>query len=98
MSAIRWATAQNGNWGVAANWSPMTVPGISDDVTIDAFGTYTISIAPYAFVHTLDLNDTGATLALAGGADLVVAGDATFRRRSNHWLSGYLAFGRKYHR
>ena len=78
MSAIRWATAQNGNWGVAANWSPMTVPGISDDVTIDAYGTYTISIAPYTFVHTLDLDDTGATLALAGGADLIVAGDATF--------------------
>jgi len=56
----------------------MTVPGISDDVTIDAYGTYTISIAPYAFVRTLDLNDTGATLALAGGADLIVAGDATF--------------------
>jgi len=64
----------------------MTVPGISDDVTIDAFGTYVISIAPYAFVHTLDLKDTGATLALGGGADLIVAGDATF---SGGQITGY---------
>src|SRR5690242_18300752 len=79
MAAIKWANAQNGNWSVATNWSPMVVPTSTDDVTIDASGTYTVEIPSYGiFVHTFNLNDISATLAFDAGASFIVQNDATF--------------------
>jgi hypothetical protein len=51
VSAIRWATAQTGDWSVTTNWSPMRVPSITDDVTIDAYAP-TLSGCRHPFSST----------------------------------------------
>ncbi len=43
MAAIFWNPG-SGNWSVASNWSSNTVPNGNDDVTINAAGTYTVTV------------------------------------------------------
>src|SRR5277367_867004 len=44
MAAIFWNTGVSGNWSVATNWSGGVVPNGGDSVTIDAAGTYTVTV------------------------------------------------------
>src|SRR3954453_9053968 len=57
---IFWTNTAGGNWSVAANWTPNTVPGSSDNAFIISNGTYTV---------LLDSNATVRTLALGGSSD-----------------------------
>jgi hypothetical protein len=44
MAAISWITGISGNWSQASDWSGGRVPGGGGDVTINAAGTYTITV------------------------------------------------------
>jgi len=73
MANAKWATANSGSWYVAADWSPGAVPGSvagSDDIaTIDAPGSYTVSVGNTGAttIGSVNLNTPGATLSISGG-------------------------------
>ena len=56
---ISWTNTTDGNWSVAANWSPNSVPGSGDNAFITNSGTYTV---------TLDVIDTVSNLVLGGAS------------------------------
>lgn len=53
ISQISWTNTAGGNWYVAANWNPNTVPGSNDAANITANGTYTVSLNTNAEVNML---------------------------------------------
>ncbi len=59
---VHWV-AGSGNFNTATGWNPQHVPGATDNVVIDAAGTYTV---------TATTNETMNTLAVAADAKLVV--------------------------
>jgi hypothetical protein len=63
MAAIFWNTG-SGNWSVATNWNPNTVPGNSDSATIDASGAYTVTVDSSRFVNSLTFNAPNATISI----------------------------------
>jgi len=73
MANAKWATANSGSWYVAADWSPGAVPGSvagSDDIaTIDAPGSYTVSVGNTGAttIGSVNLNTPGAMLSISGG-------------------------------
>jgi len=73
MANAKWATANSGSWYVAADWLPGAVPGSvagSDDIaTIDAPGSYTVSVGNTGAttIGSVNLNAPGATLSVSGG-------------------------------
>ena len=60
---VHWV-AGSGNFNTATDWNPQAVPGATDNVIIDAPGTYTV---------TASTNETVNTLAMAANAKLVVS-------------------------
>src|SRR5450759_2018766 len=71
---ITWTNTSGGSWNVAANWSPNSVPGASDDVFITSNGTYTVimNVSPTISNLTLGgvsgqqtLTNTSQTLTLS---------------------------------
>ncbi len=62
-NAAHWG-AGSGNFNTATGWSPQHVPGATDNVVVDAAGTYTV---------TASTNETVNTLAVAANAKLVVS-------------------------
>jgi len=54
-----WINGSGGNWSTAANWSTGSVPTATNNVIIDASGTYTV---------TLDVTPAFNTLTVGGGA------------------------------
>ena len=64
-----WKSAVSGDWGTAADWNPSGAPnGSAVAATISIPGTYTVTIAndeTFA-VGSLDLNNSLATLSIAG--------------------------------
>jgi len=89
LTATHWINSSGGNWNTASNWSTGTVPTASNDVIIDANGTYTV---------TLDVNPAFNTLTVGGGAtgtqtlDLGAGHDVTFTNASTVTPSGALTF------
>jgi hypothetical protein len=77
MTAISWVPSVTGDWATKADWSTDSIPGSADDVTINASGTYIVTVLQAEFAHSLTLNATGATLsvtnALAVGTSLDAA-------------------------
>jgi FG-GAP-like repeat len=80
MAAIFWNTGVSGNWSQASNWSSNTVPNDDDSATINAAGTYTVTVdgtedgansivfdAPAA---TISIPSGDALFALSGGATI----------------------------
>jgi hypothetical protein len=65
MATISWTTGAAGAWSSASNWSPAQVPGSGDDALIAGSGTYQVTVAG-ATVHSVTLDDPGATLLSAG--------------------------------
>ena len=59
LTAVHWINSSGGNWNTASNWSSGSVPTASNDVVIDASGTYTVD---------LDVNPAFNTLTIGGGA------------------------------
>ena len=58
MVAIFWNTGVSGNWSQKSNWSSGTVPGSTDDVTINATGTYTETVDSTYTVNSLTFNQS----------------------------------------
>jgi hypothetical protein len=64
MAAIFWNTGISGNWSVASNWNPNTVPGNSDSATIDAGGAYTVTVDSSRDVNSLTFNAPNAIISI----------------------------------
>ena len=58
-AAIRWANPVSGNWNLNTNWSPASVPGVTDTAVIDVAGSYIV---------TLNANASVAALRISGAA------------------------------
>jgi len=72
-SPIAWGTGASGDFAIAANWSPATVPGPTNDVAISPSGTYTVTSSVNQTVNSLT-TAAGATLAVTGGTFTIDAG------------------------
>jgi hypothetical protein len=64
----------SGDFANAGSWSPAQAPTASDDATIAAPGTYTVTIGETDAVHSLTVDAAGATVADNGELDLTGAG------------------------
>ncbi len=65
MATIQWITnSGTGDWSVASNWSPASVPGTADSATIGVSGTITVTVNTAESVGSLTLADANATVAL----------------------------------
>ncbi len=71
MTTYTW-NGVNGDWSVAADWTPNGVPGPGDTADITASGNYTVTIGLSAgsseseSAAVVNLNDAGAVLAING--------------------------------
>jgi uncharacterized repeat protein (TIGR01451 family) len=89
ITGAHWINSSGGNWNTASNWSTGSVPTASNDVIIDAPGTYTV---------TLDVNPAFNSLTVGGGPtgtqtlDLGVGHDLTFTNPGTIATSGALTF------
>jgi hypothetical protein len=87
IAQIFWTNTLGGNWNVAANWSPNTVPGSNDPVNISMNGTYTVNLDTSAEVNTLTLGAAKGiqTLFISNSAALpitfTVSGSALVNKR-----------------
>ncbi|MEA5579478.1 pre-peptidase C-terminal domain-containing protein, partial [Anabaena sp. UHCC 0451] len=77
MATLSWKNAANGNWNLASNWTPGTVPSSADIAQITIGGTYTVlldinrtltglTLGTTTGIQTLDIN--GYTLTLKGAS------------------------------
>ncbi len=76
MAAIFWNTGVSGFWNTASDWSSNTVPGSNDDVTINAAGTYTVTISTFVGANSLNFDAPNATIHV-NGSDFLQVGTAT---------------------
>lgn len=60
MAAINWKSGVSGNWSLPANWSSGTVPTSFDSATINAAGTYTITVDGTFSLNSLTFNAPNA--------------------------------------
>ncbi|MGA2557653.1 MAG: hypothetical protein ABSG04_15400, partial [Verrucomicrobiota bacterium] len=58
---IVWTNTADGNWNLAANWSPNQVPGSTDDAFITNNGIYMVTLNASATVASLTLGGTSGT-------------------------------------
>jgi hypothetical protein len=92
---ITWTNTGNGNWSVAANWSPNQVPSTNDMVIITNNGIYTVTLNINPTIAGLWLGGSSGTQTLAtAGRTLTLNGDATVGTNgviifSGGILSGY---------
>ncbi|MEY4386589.1 MAG: hypothetical protein RLY20_1872, partial [Verrucomicrobiota bacterium] len=75
---IVWTNTTGGNWNVAANWSPNTVPGATDSAIITNSGTYTVTINAASTVTNLTLGGISGTQTLANASFVLTLNDASF--------------------
>jgi uncharacterized repeat protein (TIGR01451 family) len=89
LTTAHWINSSGGNWNTPSNWSTGSVPTASNDVVIDAAGTYTVN---------LDVTPAFNTLTVGGGAtgtqtlDLGISHDVTFTNPGSVTASGALTF------
>src|SRR5262245_6764791 len=62
MAAIKWGSGISGNWSQATNWNSGTGPTGSDDVTIDAAGSYTVNVDSNFNANSLVFDAPSATV------------------------------------
>jgi len=62
MSSTNWLIGISGNWDTGGYWSS-GLPNSTSNVTISAFGNYTISLDTAATINSLTMDQFGATLA-----------------------------------
>ncbi len=82
MSNIFWNVTANGDWDVATNWLPETVPGVGDDAVLGVTGfaitqSYTVSVTASIDVGAVTISDSGAVLSIGTGVTASVADDVT---------------------
>ncbi len=74
---VHWATGADGNWNVAANWTPAVVPTSTDRAIIDASGSYTVTVSDVRAVTDLVVGDGSLAfpvLTIASGGSLTPSG------------------------
>ncbi len=65
MATYQWITnSGTGDWSVASNWLPASVPGAAASATIGVSGTVTVTVNAAESVGSLTLADANATVAL----------------------------------
>lgn len=71
-NTLSWANAAGGDWTMASDWDPATVPTSGDDVFITLPGSYTVTIGSgeTGSAASITLNDSDATLETTGPLDL----------------------------
>src|SRR6202789_4074421 len=74
MASSSWTIGLSGNWTTGANWSGGE-PNSSIDAIINAYGTYTVTLATAAAANSLTLDDSGATLSETATGSLDMTGD-----------------------
>lgn len=63
MAAISWKNAVGGDWSTTADWSPASVPGAADAVTIGVnAAAYTVTVTSAEAAKTLTISASNATL------------------------------------
>ena len=77
---ITWSNGTNGNWATSTDWSPIVIPGSTDNVIIEA-GTVVINNGDNPFCKNLTLGSDatltitqGSVLSISGGGDVNNAG------------------------
>lgn len=70
-----WAAGVDGDWDVGSNWSPSGVPAASDNVCIDAAGTYEVSLDDEAEVRSLKIGGSTGVATLETSDNLFVSED-----------------------
>jgi len=92
MAIIHWKHPVTGDFAVAANWNPATVPGASDTAAIDAASltAYTVGATTGETVNNLT-TVANATLSITGGFFTISNGTrpADWTSSDNGHLIGY---------
>jgi hypothetical protein len=85
---INWTNVTGGNWSVAANWDPNSVPGASDSALITAAGTYTVTLDISPTVGGITLGGASGTQTLAmNGQTLSLNGGFTVNANGSYTLN-----------
>lgn len=74
---IAWASSVDGDWHLASNWSPASVPGISDSVLLGLSGGYTVSVVFNQSAASIAITNPSAVLDVLGFRTLTVSGPFT---------------------
>ena len=88
MSEIFWNVTTSGDWNVAANWTPETVPGQGDDAVLGVTGfaivqSYTVSVTAAIDVSSITLSDADAELSIANAVTASVPTTSPTRATSS---------------
>ena len=80
--SIFWNVTTSGDWDVASNWTPETVPGAGDDAVLGAIGfsiaqPYTVTVTASINVDDVVISDTNAVLLDSGPVTVAIATDLT---------------------
>jgi hypothetical protein len=70
MTPDSWTSAVSGNWTTAADWSTGAAPTASNDATIAAAGTYTVTINGAVAANSLTIDDVAVQVKDAAGGTL----------------------------
>ena len=73
---VSWAAAVSGSFAIAANWTPETVPGSSNNVEIVSSGSYIVTSSASETVNSLIIA-LGATLDVTGGTFTITDSNQT---------------------
>ena len=86
---ITWTNTNNGNWNVAANWSPNLVPTTNDIAVITNAGTYTVILNVAPTIAGLVVGGEAGTQTVAtAGRTLTLDGNGLVNPNGRLQLSG----------
>lgn len=78
LAVTKTSNVTSGDWNTAGTWSPSGVPSSTDDVTIRASDSITVSATPASAVNSITINGGGRTaLTINSGATLSVTSGLT---------------------
>src|SRR5512147_403018 len=88
-AVITWTNTSNGNWSVAANWSPNQVPSTNDTAVITNAGIYTVTLNLDRTLAGLIIGgDSGTQTVATAGRTLTLAADGVVNPNGRVLLSG----------
>lgn len=76
-TVVSWASATNGSWSDSNNWTPMMIPGISDDAILGLQGSYVVSINSMESAKSLSITNPDATVEINSAHALSLLGNLT---------------------
>jgi hypothetical protein len=86
-ASIAWTNTADGNWSVAVNWSPNSVPGANDLAFITNNGTYSVALDTSPAVAGLTLGGASGTQTLSmNGQTLSLNGPLTVNPNGSYTL------------